>query len=273
MIAGSAEPSSPPGNSSDRNVVPRALAVIEGLVRADAHGVGVRELATATGISRSAIHRLLSQLVDMGYAATLPGDRYEAGPRALAWVALLGSEYGIVDAARDAIDAVVAQYDESAYVVQYDAEAKCVTFSGAAHSSKPVRYILELGSKAPLHAGAAGKAVLAFLPDDLVDTLDLQRHTETTIVSREVLAVDLAETRARGYALSMGERIADAVGIAAPVFADEDVAGAITLTIPSYRFKAALRDAYAEAVIAAADATSSLMSTRAPRRARSTNSS
>ena len=74
--------SDPPGVSAaaaERNGVARVVAVLDALARADEKGVGVRELAVETGISRSAVHRLLAQLVELGYADVLPADRYEAG--------------------------------------------------------------------------------------------------------------------------------------------------------------------------------------------------
>ena len=59
--------SDPPGVSAaaaERNGVARVVAVLDALARADEKGVGVRELAVETGISRSAVHRLLAQLVE-----------------------------------------------------------------------------------------------------------------------------------------------------------------------------------------------------------------
>jgi DNA-binding IclR family transcriptional regulator len=50
----------------------------------------------------------------------------------------------------------------------------------------------------------------------------------------------LAAIRARGYALSFGQRIPGAVGLFAPVFAaDGQVAGSIGYTIPEQRFRRA----------------------------------
>jgi DNA-binding IclR family transcriptional regulator len=245
--------------ASDRNAVSRVVAVLEALARADDRGVGIRDLAAQTGISRSAVHRLLAQLVELGFASGLPKDRYEAGPQALAWTVPLGTTFTIADAARDALERLARELNESAYAVSYDAEQHAIVFVGAAHTTKPVQYVLELQSQAPLHAGAAGKAVLAWLPDEEVERLELARHTDTTIVDLAALRSDLAETRARGYALSEGERIADASGIAAPVFRDGQVCGAITLTVPRYRFDPALRDTYAAAVRAAGSATTRLL--------------
>ena len=163
---------------------------------------------------------------------------------------------------RDEIDALAARFDETVYAVRYAADTQSIVFVAAAHSTQSVRYMLALDSHAPLHAGAAGKAVLAYLPAAVVDELDLVAHTDSTIVDLDQLRADMAETRRRGYAFSVGERIADAVGVAAPVFRDGEVAGAITLTIPRYRFRPELRKEYAVAVIAAAEEGSRMLSAR-----------
>ena len=43
-----------------------------------------------------------------------------------------------------------------------------------------VRYVLETGSQIPLHAGAAGKAILAYLPGNISDEINLEPFTERT---------------------------------------------------------------------------------------------
>jgi DNA-binding IclR family transcriptional regulator len=127
-----------------------------------------------------------------------------------------------------------------------------------------VRYILDVGSRAPLYAGASGKAVLAYLPDSLIDELELVGFQPQTVTDPRKLRADLARIRASGVAWSFGERIAEAVGCAAPVFRASSVAGSISLTVPGYRFEESQRDAIGAAVVAAA-ATATGLLTAAPR--------
>jgi|HubBroStandDraft_1064217.scaffolds.fasta_scaffold174760_2 DNA-binding IclR family transcriptional regulator len=249
---------SSPANSG-HNAASRVLTMLDALARADQSGVSVRRLAADSGISRSAVHRVLAQLAELGYARLLPDDRYEAGSLALAWAALLG-DYGLQDAAADALEELARAFDESAYAVEYQPQTADVVFVAVAHSTRPVRYRLELQTRAPLHAGSAGKAVLAYLPESISQTIPLDRWTPSTRTRRDDLARDLELTRQRGYAYSEGERIADAVGLGAPVFRDGQISGAIVLTIPRYRFDSSSREEYAAALVAAAASVSALLS-------------
>ncbi|MNE89546.1 Transcriptional regulator KdgR [compost metagenome] len=87
----------------------------------------------------------------------------------------------------------------------------------------------------PLYAGAAGKAVLAFCDQKLVDSIELEKITEATITSREVLRAELKVIYERGWATGDGERVLGAFGLAVPIFADGKIRGSISATIPQYR--------------------------------------
>jgi IclR family acetate operon transcriptional repressor len=72
-------------------------------------------------------------------------------------------------------------------------------------SPQVVRLFTAVGSRTPLHATGAGKALLANLPsvrrDALLERLDLRGYTAHTIVDRGVLRRTLEEVREKGYAL------------------------------------------------------------------------
>lgn len=250
--------------SSDRKTVVRVVAVVNALARAEPGGIGVRELATKIGISRSAVHRALSHLAGLGYASLLPHDRYEAGPLTLGWTAILAEQHGFEAAINGALGTLVERFGESAYGFEYAPKTQDLVVVAGEHTTQPVRYLLEVGSHAPLYAGASGKAVLAFLDPKVVDKLDIQRLTPATISSKSKLRADLATVAARGFATSQGERISDAFGIAAPVFAGDNVVGAITLTIPRYRFVESMLAEQAAAVLAAAAGATRLLSPQQP---------
>jgi DNA-binding IclR family transcriptional regulator len=215
--------------------VDRVLTVLDGLASAGPEGVGARQLSIRLNMSRSSVHRLLSQLSSTGFVQTGPDGAFEVGPLGLAWASMLAPLHSLTWAAADIMQEVAAEFDEAVYLVTYAAGADHVVFVSVAHSEQPIRYTIDLPSTAPLHAGAAGKAVLAQLDESLVDGLTLVPVTERTQTDRVVLSDDLRLTRERGYAVSVGERIAEACGVAAPVFRDHEVVGALTITVPAYR--------------------------------------
>lgn len=78
-----------------------------------------------------------------------------------------------------------------------------------------------VGIPAPIHATAAGKAILAYLDDaaqdDALGAEPLARHTPRTIVDRTKLRAELARIRRRGFAVSEGEHFELVWGVAAPI--------------------------------------------------------
>ncbi len=76
------------------------------------------------------------------------------------------------------------------------------------------------GRTAPLHSVAAGKVLLAFLPEREIMHLvrrGLDRCTERTITQLEPLLEDLARVRRRGYATAFGEYDRGLNAVATPV--------------------------------------------------------
>ena len=98
----------------------------------------------------------------------------------------------------------------------------------------------------PIHIGASGKAILAYLPEKEVDEI-LSSVTELpkdrTISDPNQLRRQLLEIRRKGYAITYGERESDTVGIASPIFnLSSDVIGSLVISVPAYRYKAKMEN-------------------------------
>lgn len=95
------------------------------------------------------------------------------------------------------------------------------------------------GRGAPLHSVAAGKVLLAFLPEREIMRLvrrGLARCTERTITQLEPLLEDLARVRRRGYATAFGEFDRGINAVAAPVHdARGRVIAALDVWGPAFR--------------------------------------
>lgn len=103
-----------------------------------------------------------------------------------------------------------------------------------------VRMCAPLGSRLPLHASGAGKALLYPLsPDELVDVIvktGLQRFTPSTIVDLPVLQRNLDEARDRGYSIDQEEHVTGLNCIASAVYDDVGaVVAAISISRPASR--------------------------------------
>ena len=163
------------------SLLARVISILEALVDA-AEPVGPRALARSVEIDRSAVGRILQQLESLD-VLTGENGKYEPGPRLFALGRSLSALDTLPAAATSVLSALVAEYDETSYV--------CVLHSGAAvflyesQSSKPLRYVVDLGRPVPLHAGAAGRAILAGVPEEsareLLEGAPLLKLTENTM--------------------------------------------------------------------------------------------
>jgi DNA-binding IclR family transcriptional regulator len=92
------------------------------------------------------------------------------------------------------------------------------------------------GNRVPLHATGLGQAILAHLPeervDEFIDRHGLASETPKTTTDREELFEELAAVRDRGVAIDDEEFLTGVRCIAAPIFADSAVVGAISVSGP-----------------------------------------
>jgi DNA-binding IclR family transcriptional regulator len=123
-------------------------------------------------------------------------------------------------------------------------------------STHEIRYVTEVGLPQPLHAGAASKLLMAYLPPAelkrLITRAGRKRFTRQTITERRRLAAELEEIRRAGFAISFGERVAGAVGVAAPIFRlDGSVRACLSIFGPDSRLDAKAIATHREAFLAA----------------------
>ncbi len=229
----------------------RAVAVLD-CFRPDRPELGVREIARELHMSSSTAGRILANLHALGILNQDPTThRYRMGSRVLTWSSVYMSQLDVVTAARAALAELhrVTCETVSVYLLE-GTERICVE---RIESPERVRVVVRRGERMPLHAGSAGKALLAFAPDELVQqVLDqpLERMTPNTITKRKQLLKELETIRARGYAVSHSERFEDALGLAAPIFnAHGMIVAALNVAGPVTRFTDAEVTKYAPLIM------------------------
>jgi DNA-binding IclR family transcriptional regulator len=138
---------------------------------------------------------------------------------------------------------VVETCNEATYFSVYLRQRQEIVTLAGVESKQPVRYVLDLYTPRPLYVGAAGWAVLAFLPPEerefLLSQAAAAHSAEAAKIKPLRLDQKLEQVRARRYAVTFGTRIPGAVGIAVPVF---DPAGtvfaAVGIAMPEQRYAA-----------------------------------
>ncbi len=110
------------------------------------------------------------------------------------------------------------------------------------------------GAIFPLHAGASGKVLLAYLPPDdqarIIRTQGLPRFTRTTITDPNLLQEELALIRLQGYAESDGEVTEGTYGIGAPIYGrGNKIVAALSVAAPKQRLQGRKRERMVRVVV------------------------
>jgi DNA-binding IclR family transcriptional regulator len=212
--------------------------VLEALAAAP-DGLGIRDTSRRTGIDKSVVSRLLTQLeaLSMATKEEVQG-RYHVGPRLFALSSAIVARDSLSRAARPILETLVRRFNETCYLATRHLDT--FTFSAKVECTRPIRYIIELGSTAHLHAGAAGRAILLGMPEDearaILQTTELEQLTDRTATDVERLLQLAAEDQTRGWSFSHGERMEGATAVAAPFFdAEGDCRGSVVFTRPAMR--------------------------------------
>lgn len=216
-----------------RTVTAKALAVL-GSFGADRPSLSLSDIARRADLPVSTARRLIGELAAWGALERTQDGSYRVGMRLWEVGSLAPRPRDLRDAARPFLQDLHDAARQNVQLVVLDGvEAVCVE---RVHGPRSVRTEIDVGDRLALHATAAGKALLAFSPPDLlreVEAAGLERFTVDTIVEVEALAVELRRIQQEGLASSVGERAAGAAGVAAPILGvDRHAIGAISIVAP-----------------------------------------
>ncbi|MFF1832114.1 IclR family transcriptional regulator [Paenarthrobacter sp. NPDC058040] len=225
-----------------RDPLARGFEIIALMVESGESSYGVRELGTYLGVSPSTAHRLLTDLEKLGMVRRSPDGSYQLGLEFLRLSWKLVSRFPLREMANDLLQEMTDKSGESSFLGIYNDQRHEMMFAVTVDSPHPLRYMIPLQKWLPLHSGASGLSILAFLPEETRREIlqgNLTKVTENTIVDPAILSDRIEAIRRNGYAVSLGERVTGAIALAAPVFGPgQEVVGTSGLMIPESRFDA-----------------------------------
>ena len=199
------------------------------------------ELGRRLGVHKATASRLAATLADHGFVERDPHtDRYRLG---FGLIRLAGAAMAGLDLVRTARPIVEELAERTHETVNLGVLSMGdVIYIDQATGARSIVSASWVGRRTPLHATAAGKALLAFAePEDQVRLLagQLARCTRRTIVSGQVLRDQLRTVRSRGYAQAFEELEEGLNAIAAPIRqADRKVVAALSVSGPAFRVRA-----------------------------------
>jgi IclR family acetate operon transcriptional repressor len=215
------------------------------LVFRDRPAIRVAEAGRYLGVARSTAHRLLAMLAQFGFVVQDARTRaYHAGPALTAIGSSVVANDDLQTAARPQLEALVSMFDETVHLCTL--RGSDVAFLAGVESSRALRTGDRTGRVLPAHATSAGKALLATLGDAAIRERfpheALPGVTRRTIRTRSALVRELAQTRARGFAINGAESETGLAALGCVIYSRAGEArAAITISGPQARFRVADR--------------------------------
>lgn len=246
-------------------MVRRAAEALDVLARGEDR-LSVRQIAEECGLSKSAVHRILTALVDTGLAVQDPlTRRYGLGPRTL----VLGTAYQrTIDLRRTALPHLTRLRDLTGETVGLSVAAGDeLLHIDQVESTSELRRSFEIGRPLPLWCGAPSRVLLADLPPEQVARIVRERRPAAVVPAdppgAEELLMSVEECRRRGYGLARGETIAGVNTVAAPVRgADGRTQATVSVTGPASRLDDARLEELVPALLECVAAVSALLGHR-----------
>jgi DNA-binding IclR family transcriptional regulator len=243
------------------------LAKIRGILDAftlSRPALTLAEIRESTGYPGSTVQRLVANMVAEQFLDR-DGDRFRIGVNFAYWAAPATRGLDVLDVIQPVLSALRDETGETVTLFRNEQDLRvCVAMAETSHA---IRREMHVGKILALHAGSAGRVLLAWDAGALERVLakPLEAYTAATIVDTGELAAAVAATRKTGYAITSDERDEGASGLAAPVFNSAgELYAALAISGPSTRITPAKCEQWAEPLVAAAEQATRLIGGRLP---------
>ena len=203
------------------------------------------EIAEQLGIPKSSLTQLLKTLVRRGYLTYVPASKgYELGPAIAELAKRANDGNDLVAIAQPVLSWITAETQESCALNFIKGDKSEVV--ACLMSPRRLRYHMGLGDIAPLYATSGGKALLAFLPPEMLQEylarISFEQITPNTITTREKLEHELSEVRRTGTAHVVEEFTPGIAGVARAVLSASGYPlASINIAVPVVRYDDRLR--------------------------------
>ncbi len=216
--------------------VDRAITVMEFLSRRG--WSGVTEVSNELEIHKSTAYRLLTTLRDRGLveqdAAT---EKYRLGLGLVTLASSVTADLDVARCSRPVCERFAKRTRETVTVAVLEGDDGIIIHQSNSGSS--ALSVSWEGRHTPLHATAAGKVFLHYMPEDQRRRLfkrPLQRYTENTLTEPATLQKELRDGANKDYWCTVEELEIGLNAVAAPIrCADGAVVAAVSVSGPAFR--------------------------------------
>ncbi len=218
--------------------VARAIAILQAFDESRIE-LGVTELGHLTGIDKSTVYRLLSDLQQGGLIEQNPEtSKYYLGFDLVRLAGLALRRLELPRIARPHLRELAGLSQETVNLSILTSSNKIINIDGVT-SPRMVRNVGWIGREMPIHAVSGGKVMMAYLPEERLDQIlfgELEPFTEHTITDPARLRDELEEIRQVGYSIAEEELEVGLSAAAAPIWNhEEQVIAIISISGPAFR--------------------------------------
>ncbi|MDS1117027.1 IclR family transcriptional regulator [Gordonia westfalica] len=199
------------------SAIARTMLILEAL-EAETTGLGVSELARRTGLSKSSVHRMASELTSLRVLER-HGSVYRLGLRLFELGQKAPRHRDLREAARPYMSDLREATGHSVHLAVLDGTA--VVYLEVLRSPTAPPLPTRSGVRWPAHGTGIGKAILAYSGDETVERIvanGLPRLSERTIDTPGRFHAELTRIRERGVSYDLEESRPGVVCAASPVF-------------------------------------------------------
>ena len=212
--------------------VERAFAILE-FLNSSKRGWNISEISRKLQIPKSTTHVLISTLDQLGYIQHYDSARrFQLSPK-------------ILEIGRNAIKSNPLPQLALSHLHWLVQETKLTAHLGIVHENRVmfvqkidgpgmIRFDTYIGKCSEVHCTGVGKAILAFQPDEklqsLLATHTFDRFTRKTIASRTAFLAELARVKQSGFSIDDEEEELGVRCVAAPVLLGGTALAAVSVT-------------------------------------------
>ena len=238
--------------STTVNAVSRSINILVALSNGNNT---LSDIKNSLKLSASTTHRLLKTMENLQLVVQDSiGHHYHLGPLFLKLASdPVKYHYFLISSALEEMNRLSALFSETVYLTIMIGTQ--IVRLHQILSPHPLKVSEDTPSWTPITGGSIGKVLLSQLDDDdvkaILAIINLEPTTENSITEKERLFAHIRKARQQGYAVSHGERIANSIGVSAPI-KNYPFPAALSVTGPKDRIKMAI-PSLTEAITASAN--------------------
>lgn len=220
--------------------VRRALDILEAFMESN-DPLGITELSRRVNLNKSTTYRIVQALRARNYLNQHhETNKYCLGHKIVRLASSFLNQNKLRELARTYLEELSKKTSQTIQLAVLEGDK--VVYVDQVEGTDIFQVRLRIGDWGPLHCTAAGKSILAFLPDEEVEKIFEKAKfislTHKTITSMSQLRNDLRKIRRVGFSFSDQEYDRNLRAIGAPIIGmGSKVIGALALVAPYHRIK------------------------------------